>query len=643
MKLRRAFLTALIAMAHYVVAQENVVPYVTLPEVLIQEVSTGAVRSFARTEIEKSGARNVAEFLAQCSGVQLRDDGASGGKQFARMGGSNVNQVLVLVDGMRYDDVGSGEADLSRIPAEWIESVEVTTGASLHGAEAIGGVISIRTIHGTSNSMKLNASGSTTNSEASLLQEWQHEKTRFVAGVMRDQGSGSYRFRITEYDGNGPFTQDLGREFRRQNNKLVRDKVFGKIEHEVGQGSLSAALWLERGEFGLPGYLAPRPTPMASQTEAFRNVQVGWNQPSTMGRFAVGASSQEQQKDFTDPDPLSYLKESHEASDRLSASGSWQHEILGNTAIATARVEREKLASGILENQQATRNRWQSSLSLSRVVSFDRLTRHRLNTTSSLNFERFGDSDVQTLPQAELSYSYAGSFLGSIGVRGAQSYLAPSFYSLFWNDELLAQGNPDLRPESATMWQAFVRLVTKSAYTTSIDVSATRNRVTDLIYWRQAFDGRWTPQNLRTASLDDLSVTIRQQLVPGHASMQSSMEWLDARDRSGDRLTDGKYLIYRPAKTFRASADVNSHGYRGLMQVRLVDKQAVLETNSKWLPEFTLVDAEVARSFAIRASSWDIGVRCENVFDVDYRLVRHAPMPLRQFWMFLSLQLGSEK
>ncbi len=340
--MRICFLWAtILVVTHYVVAQEIEVPYATLPEVLIQAVSTGAVRSFSRKEIEKSGARNAAEFLAQFSGVQLRDDGVSGGKQFARMGGSNVNQVLVLVDGMRYDDVGSGEADLSRIPAEWIESVEVTTGASLYGAEAIGGVISIRTIHGASNSMNLNASGSSTNSEASLLQEWQHEKTRFVAGVSRDQGSGSYRFRITEYDGNGPFTQDLGREFRRQNNKLVRDKVFGKIEHEVGQGSLSAALWLERGEFGLPGYLAPRPTPMASQTEVFRNVQLGWNQSSKIGQFTVGASSQEQQKDFADPDPLSYLKESHEASDRMSATGSWEHEVWGTPLLPHKSGKRE--------------------------------------------------------------------------------------------------------------------------------------------------------------------------------------------------------------------------------------------------------------------------------------------------------------
>ncbi len=613
----------------------------TLPEVVIHGMATGSTRNFSKLEIATSGARNAAEFLEQVSGLAIRKDAASGGKQFARIGGSNVNQVMVLVDGIRISDVGSSETDLSRIPAEWIESIEVSTGgSSVFGGEAIGGVISINTSKVSLNNFTTTMRASETGTEVGAQQDWTKGHTQASIGVTREQGAGDYRFRVTEDDGNGPFTIHLGETFRRENNALLRDRLIGKILHSFGPHEVSGSAWVDRAEFGLPGYLAPRPTPLASQEEQFRQTQLSWRCDSKAGLISASAGLQNQTRDFSDPDPYSYLHQSHEFSERVSMTASFQRSVRQVNMHWNARTERERLDSGVLENTRATRNRWQTSLQLERVVKFGSAARQTVNLLFGTSVERFGDAEVQALPSGEVSYANKVSIPFTIGVRGSQAYLAPNFYSLFWNDELLAQGNPDLRPESSQMWQGFFKARTRSRFETAIDIVASHNKVEDLIYWRQAFDGRWTPQNLRKATLDQLTIGVKQVVLPSHLDAELSMEWLEARDHSGERVTDGKYLIYRPLRTFHAAVNGQTLGFHGSVRANWVDKQAILETNSKWLAEYTLVDVELSREFSLGNTNCDAGLRCDNVFDADFRVVRFAPMPLREFWLYVNLKLG---
>ncbi|MBL0060302.1 MAG: TonB-dependent receptor plug domain-containing protein [bacterium] len=574
--------------------------------------------------------------------MRFGKDAASGGKQFARIGGSNVNQVMVLLDGIRISDVGSGETDLSRIPAEWIESIEVSTGGSTaFGGEAIGGAISIRTSKISLSNFTTTARGSETSTQVGARQDWTKGNTYTSIGVTREQGEGNYRFRVTEDDGNGPFTVNLGETFRRENNALLRDRLTGKFSHDFGRHEVSGSAWVDRSEFGLPGYLAPRPTPLASQEEQFRQAQLSWIFNSEVGRLSATAGLQNQMRDFSDPDTYSYLHQSHEASERVSMATSLQRKVRHINISWNTRTERERLESGVLKNTRAARNRWQTSLQFERVVKLGSAARQTVNCLFGTSVERFGDAEVQALPSGEVSYANHVSIPFTMGVRGSRAYLAPSFYSLFWNDELLAQGNPDLRPESSQMWQGFFKARTLSQYETAIEISASNNRVDDLIYWRQAFDGRWTPQNLRNATLDQLTVGVEQVVLLSHLDAKLSMEWLEARDHSGERVADGKYLIYRPLRTFHTALNWQTLGFRGLIRTNWVDKQAILETNSKWLAEYTIVDMEMSRKFDLGSTTWDAGLRCDNVFDMDYRVVRFAPMPLREYSIFLSCNLGS--
>ena len=102
-----------------------------------------------RNAIDEAAARNAGDVLQRIPGVFL--DGSAlqrGQNQVASIRGMDTQYTLVLIDGQRVakDSLGGGY-DLSRIPAESIERIEVIKGpqAALLGGDAIGGVINIVT------------------------------------------------------------------------------------------------------------------------------------------------------------------------------------------------------------------------------------------------------------------------------------------------------------------------------------------------------------------------------------------------------------------------------------------------------------------------------------------------------------------
>lgn len=97
-----------------------------------------------RQDIERSGARDLAELLALDPAVRV-DRGVGGAG--VSIQGLEAQQVLILVDGQRLVGRVDGVLDVSRIPVDRIEQVEIVRGAGsvLYGSDALGGVINIRT------------------------------------------------------------------------------------------------------------------------------------------------------------------------------------------------------------------------------------------------------------------------------------------------------------------------------------------------------------------------------------------------------------------------------------------------------------------------------------------------------------------
>src|SRR5258708_2476194 len=107
------------------------------------------------TAIVQSGFSNAGDILNQYSqfgvgtGLSTNQAGynTDAGATFLNLRGLGTNRTLVLVDGLRRVSGGSSSSavDLSTIPANMIDRIEIITGgaSSVYGADAVSGVVNI--------------------------------------------------------------------------------------------------------------------------------------------------------------------------------------------------------------------------------------------------------------------------------------------------------------------------------------------------------------------------------------------------------------------------------------------------------------------------------------------------------------------
>ncbi|PSU99126.1 TonB-dependent vitamin B12 receptor [Photobacterium leiognathi subsp. mandapamensis] len=101
-----------------------------------------------RQDIDKVQAKTLTEVISLLPGVQVTQNGGRGQLASIMVRGTNSDQVLVLVDGIRMARAAKGAVDFNQIPLTQVERIEFTRGAraALYGSEAIGGVINIITL-----------------------------------------------------------------------------------------------------------------------------------------------------------------------------------------------------------------------------------------------------------------------------------------------------------------------------------------------------------------------------------------------------------------------------------------------------------------------------------------------------------------
>ncbi len=92
-------------------------------------------------------ALNAGEALTREAGVQVLSQGSSGYPMNARIRGASPKQSLILLDGRPLRGFALGAADLSEIPSQQIDHIEIVRGglSSLYGPNALGGVINVIT------------------------------------------------------------------------------------------------------------------------------------------------------------------------------------------------------------------------------------------------------------------------------------------------------------------------------------------------------------------------------------------------------------------------------------------------------------------------------------------------------------------
>jgi len=148
---------------------------------------------------ESLAAESPQDFLRQDSSVFLEERGAGGGQADLALRGGSFEQTLVLLNGFRINDAQTSHHNLDLpVPLEAMDSMQVLEGAgsTLHGVDALSGVVDFLTAAPDHDSIFLRAGeGSFESNEETLLAgatrgRWSGRATaerNFSTGFMTDR------------------------------------------------------------------------------------------------------------------------------------------------------------------------------------------------------------------------------------------------------------------------------------------------------------------------------------------------------------------------------------------------------------------------------------------------------------------------
>ena len=110
-----------------------------------------SVTIITSAEIARLQPRSVADLLNGLAGISLANDGGLGKSTSVYLRGTDADQVLVLIDGVKVGSATTGTPAWEQFPVSQIQRIVIVRGpySSLYGSGAIGGVIEIFTRHGS--------------------------------------------------------------------------------------------------------------------------------------------------------------------------------------------------------------------------------------------------------------------------------------------------------------------------------------------------------------------------------------------------------------------------------------------------------------------------------------------------------------
>jgi iron complex outermembrane recepter protein len=204
------------------------------------------------TQIERSPSATVQDVLAREPGIQVRSlfgavNGTASTVDLRGFGATATSNTLVLINGRRLNDIDLAGVDLSTLPRESIDHIEVTrgnSGAVLYGDGAVGGVINIVTKTGVGLPPSARIAGT-------------FGTFNYTEGAASANGSWSGKWGTASASA---YANEISSDGYRLNNRLNQRNAVGDFRYSGGQGNVYFNIAADDQRLGLPGGRRVSPT-----------------------------------------------------------------------------------------------------------------------------------------------------------------------------------------------------------------------------------------------------------------------------------------------------------------------------------------------------------------------------------------------
>ena len=602
-------------------------------------------------EIKRSNAQTVAELLETIPGLLIMATDGNSGTGKISIRGSHSNQVLILLDDIPLNNGVNGDADLSSIPANIVDRVEIIKGGASqkYGSGAIGGVVSITTKQAVHNEIRMNTGYGSfhsywINPSLSGKSNSHYGNLGVTASYHYQQTNDNFPYVYT--DSNGITMRD-----ERRNAESTNRNGYARFNYSLQNHRFALNIHRLISDRGIPGKIDAW-TPYAHTHMRHSIYGMSYEFFKKDVRFTLNSQhlrSETENKNLYSPDiELKYRRVPQYDYQYMTAtniintkvdyqlSESWNAELSYNGRMTTFEDENFLSSFGASIDHASDRShgvymhhdykeelkKLHSRLHLTFDIRYDHMmmrhqTDHRVD-------DQWSPGMVANISTGEKIDWFAQLSL-------SRSFRIPTFADLFYQDTRV-QGKPDLLPEKAVNKEVIIGFKSSQQSTLSADVHFFSQKIDDLIVWRLGSFEVFRPFNTNAAITGE-EYNIQFSSAADFVKIDVYYTHIRALNKDDNLTTYNKIIPYRPIKTMNARFESNYQGASWRIDYRHVGKRYVTEANTKSMPSYDVLDSSLMYSFKSFRTDVTVKLSVQNIADEIYQIVRDMPLPGRE-WRF---------
>lgn len=629
-----------------------------------RRLTTDNVEILQRDEIIRSRARDIPELLETVPGVYIQETGSGSGRSQIKIRGSAPEHVLVLVDGHRINSSGSGIADLSSIPIEMVERLEIHKGGASaeFGPDALGGVLNIIT-QKTQLGEKLSVDGERG------WGSWKNELYHFDISDLLISGkfSGNFAYSLRQSIGDFDFSYQVEPDpvaysGTRINNRNESINYFSSGIYRFNERlRLTSSGQYYQSESGLPGGARTQNAEAFSEdSRKMVNSSLLYElSPDRDLKLDIGVSRFEQH--FADvQSALKYdtryindvytLRHTQHLSgwhgNRMLAGGEYRRDVLEHEDIyrpsqSMGTTVRDNLAIFVNDKQHFDLDRLKliDEVVLDFSIRFDHVNTDK--ESLSWQDQAFENSLDHWSQKAGLALSKGEKF--SYLLRGSygRSLRLPSINALFWKGDARSSGNPSLKPERSKHAEAGIELKGESGkIKISGGITYFHSDVTDLVVWMPN-SGIWQPVNNSRALITGHEDFVELDLFDRLFTLLYQNTITTAVNKDTVHTVYDKRLVFYPHYVTTLTARINYSPASFSYSIRKVARAYTTAANTRYYEGYRVDDIGAGIQFNVKEFlRVGLDFKLNNMFDKSYELMTHYPMPGREWYLGAKLTYG---
>lgn len=631
MKKTKVFFTILSLLSLYSLGQESadtvLLQEVTILSNRIEYFSDGAKKELLDSaSLHFLPSSTLGDVLMYATPVLIRSYGNSGAAATISLRGAGPSRSPIFWEGFSLQSVTMGQTDLSLIPADAFNTIEIDHSASAtqYGSGTFGGAISLS-----------HRPQWREHSKASVYLSQASFGTYALQGGY-SYGKESYELRgnlfYTQSQGNYPYYDYIKRDsMRRVNADHTSYGTIQQVHYKVSDKILTkAGLWYQVKQANLPAIMGANPYNFETQTDSSLRIFVEGLMCLSKGVLAVRSGLFSSYQLYTKK--MRPTDERYSTYSEISSLQSHSHISYRYYPVSTVHIHAE---GGVHVNQAEVDNykdveREQVYFGLAGI----RYQKSGFKTHIGARKEFVAEQTIPLVYTIGLEYHFAEAPF-AVRASTGKKYRRPNFNDLYW----VEWGNPDLLPESGNAHEAgvTVQLIRKKSHELVFDFTGYYADITDMIMWIPV-GSIWRPMNASHARLLGYEVRAKHRKDFSRLSLHQNFG-LDVNHShivslDSTHVIQGHSLYYVPKYSLSYFPTLSFKSWRFGASYSFTSER--FYTYNRTLDSFFECSLFASLSMHTKKLSYMISFTAKNIFDAQYEYIRSYPVPGRSFALGLT-------